>query len=175
MRRITLWLFSTVAALVLLFSYRTSTMGAGGGTVSAAVAATAAVPRPGATPDAPGGTADAPGGGTGTTGAAPTPTPGAATGSGTDGTYQGSLTQTRWGPIQVTITVTDGRIADVAVPTYPNGNHRDQEINSYALPELREATLAAQNADIDTVSGATVTSDGYKQSLQAAIDAAHLS
>jgi uncharacterized protein with FMN-binding domain len=60
------------------------------------------------------------------------------------------------------------------VPTYPSGNHRDEEINAYALPVLRQAVLDAQSAHIDTVSGATVTSDGYKQSLQAALDAAHL-
>ena len=77
--------------------------------------------------------------------------------------------------MQVTITVAGGKITDVAVPTYPNGNGRDQEINAYALPVLRQETLAAQGADIDTVSGATVTSDGYLESLQAALDAAHLS
>ena len=72
-------------------------------------------------------------------------------------------------------TVAGGKITDVAVPIYPNGNSRDEEINAYALPVLRQAVLDAQSANVDTVSGATVTSDGYKQSLQAAIDAAHLS
>jgi uncharacterized protein with FMN-binding domain len=76
--------------------------------------------------------------------------------------------------VQVSITVSDGKITDVAVPTYPNGNGRDQEINAYALPILRQETLSAQSAGIDSISGATVTSDGYKQSLQAALDAAHL-
>jgi uncharacterized protein with FMN-binding domain len=134
MRRITVWLLSTVAAVVLLFSYRTSTMGTG--------SAVAASPSDAAPVD-------------GTT-------------------YQGSVAQTRWGPVQVTITVADGRIVGVSVPTYPNGNGRDREINAYALPALTKATLAAQSADIDTVSGATVTSDGYKESLQSALDAAHL-
>jgi uncharacterized protein with FMN-binding domain len=144
MRRITLWLFSTVAALVLLFSYRTST---NSGIATTTAAATAA------------------------------PTPDTTSGSGTSSgskTYSGSVAQTRWGPVQVTITVTGGKITDVAVPTYPNGNHRDEEINAYALPVLTQETLSAQSADIDTVSGATVTSDGYKESLQAALDAAHL-
>jgi uncharacterized protein with FMN-binding domain len=159
MRRITLWLLSTVAAVVLAFSYRTSTMGAaGGGTV--AVAAPPTTGPTGTTDDA------------GSTGNATTPeTTGNA---GTAGTYAGSVVQTRWGPIQVTITVAGGKITDVAVPTYPSGNPRDQEINAYALPVLRQAVLDAQSAQIDTVSGATVTSDGYKQSLQAALDAAHL-
>jgi len=93
-------------------------------------------------------------------------------GSGT--TYKGSVVSTRWGDVQVTITVTDGKITDVAVPVYPSENHKDQEINAYALPVLRQETLEAQSADIDAVSGATVTSDGYIESLQAALDAAHL-
>jgi uncharacterized protein with FMN-binding domain len=158
MRRITLWLFSTVAAVVLLFSYRTST---GTGTLAAAPVAAAPAPD-------------------GTTGATPAPSPSSSgsSSSGTSGgskTYRGSVAQTRWGPVQVSITVTNGKITDVAVPTYPNGNGRDQEINAYALPILHDETLSAQNANIDGVSGATVTSDGYKQSLQAALDAAHLS
>ncbi len=158
MRRITLWLFSTVAALVLLFSYRTSTnQGA-----TAAAAATAEAPTGGAGP--------AP---TGTATPAPSSSSTSSTASGTR-TYTGSVAQTRWGPVQVTITVTDGKITDVAVPTYPNGNRRDKEINAYALPVLRQETLSAQSAEIDSVSGATVTSDGYKASLQAALDAAHL-
>lgn len=164
MRRVTLWLFSTIAAIVLLFSYRTSTDSA------AAPAAAATAP---ANP--------------GTTGAGPTPTPSTASpspspsassssssASGTK-TYTGSVAGTRWGDVQVVITVTDGKITDVQVPVFPNGNGRDQEINAYALPTLRQETLAAQGADIDTVSGATVTSDGYLQSLQSALDAAHLS
>jgi uncharacterized protein with FMN-binding domain len=158
MRRITLWLFSTVAALVLLFSYRTSTNSTG--TTDTAAAAPAPVIAP-TTPS----TSSAPT--TPSTSSAPTAT-------GTK-TYSGSVAPTRWGDVQVTITVTAGKITDVAVPTYPNGNGRDQEINAYALPTLRQETLTAQSAHINTVSGATVTSDGYLQSLQSALDAAHLS
>ena len=50
------------------------------------------------------------------------------------------------------------------------GNREDEQINSYALPVLVQETLDAQSADIDMVSGATVTSDGYLQSLQSALD-----
>jgi uncharacterized protein with FMN-binding domain len=71
------------------------------------------------------------------------------------------------------VTLSDGKITDVRALQYPDGNDRDQEINSYALPELHDQVLAAQSADIDGVSGATVTSLGYTQSLQAALDAAH--
>jgi uncharacterized protein with FMN-binding domain len=55
----------------------------------------------------------------------------------------------------------------------PSGNRRDAEINAYAVPQLRTEALAAQSAQIDVVSGATVTSEGYMESLQAALDSAH--
>ena len=160
MRRISLWLFSTVAAVVLLFSYRTSTdTSAQAG--AAPITIIEATPAPSTTSADP------------TTSPAPTTSPSTSTASAAK-TYTGSVASTRWGDVQVTITVADGKITDVAVPVYPTENHKDQEINAYALPVLRQETLAAQNADIDTVSGATVTSDGYLQSLQAALDAAHL-
>jgi uncharacterized protein with FMN-binding domain len=78
------------------------------------------------------------------------------------------------GPVQVEVTVEDGKVSDVSVPQYPDGNPRDQQINAYALPILVQETLDAQSADIDMVSGATVTSDGYRRSLQAALDEAGL-
>jgi uncharacterized protein with FMN-binding domain len=72
--------------------------------------------------------------------------------------------------VQVEITVANGKITTVNVPVYPTDNPKDQEINSHALPELIQETLDAQSANIDMVSGATVTSDGYLQSLQSALD-----
>jgi uncharacterized protein with FMN-binding domain len=89
-------------------------------------------------------------------------------------TFAGSVAHIRWGDLQVVITVAGGRITDIAVPVHPSGNHRDLEINAAALPRLRAAALAAQSADIDSVSGATFTSGGYRESLQAALDAARL-
>jgi uncharacterized protein with FMN-binding domain len=86
----------------------------------------------------------------------------------------GAVAQTRWGPVQVTITVANGKITAVDVPEYPDGNGRDKEINADALPTLIQRTLTAQNANIDMVSGATVTSTGYLQSLQSALDQAGL-
>lgn len=167
MRRVTLWFLGTVSALVLLFSYHTSTMGAAGaGTVASAPRPTAsapAAPAPDPAGAAPDPTAPA---------AAPAPTTPAATAAAR--TVTGSSVDTRWGPVQVQITVTGSRITDVQAVVYPDGNMRDQEINAQALPLLREAALAAQSAHIDAVSGATVTSEGYVSSLQAALDAAHL-
>lgn len=87
-------------------------------------------------------------------------------------TITGDTIQTRWGPVQVRITVKDGKLTEVTAVTYPTDNPRDQEINSYALPRLRSEALQAQSADIDTVSGATYTSEGYRQSLQSALDSA---
>ncbi|MDH6520339.1 uncharacterized protein with FMN-binding domain [Streptomyces sp. SAI-135] len=96
------------------------------------------------------------------------------TGSATTGTktVTGDTIQTRWGPVQVRVTIKDGRLTEVTAVTYPTGNPRDQEINSYAIPRLRSEALQTQSADIDTVSGATYTSDGYRQSLQSALDSA---
>lgn len=155
MRRITLWLFSTIAALVLLFSYRTSTTGSGSGP---AIAAAPATRHPTTTPPS---TAPRHG--------SPSKQPPAAK------TYTGDTAATRWGDVQVAITVTNGKITAVKVPVHPHENGRDREINAQALPILVQETLAAQSANIDAVSGATVTSNGYLQSLQSALDAAHLS
>lgn len=81
---------------------------------------------------------------------------------------------TRWGLVQVQITVADGKITKSEVLQVPWDNHEDQQINSYAVPILNDEAVAAQSADIDMVSGATVTSNGYVQSLQSAIDQANL-
>ena len=89
----------------------------------------------------------------------------------------------RWGPVQVTVvikktTTTIGkkktvakRITDVTA-TYPTEKHRSQEINSQAIPYLRQEVLTAQSARINIISEATMTSDAYAQSLQAALDQA---
>jgi uncharacterized protein with FMN-binding domain len=85
------------------------------------------------------------------------------------------VAQTRWGPVQVQITTAGGKITDVQVVEYPTENPRDQQINAVAVPQLVSETKDAQSADIDMVSGATVTSEGYLQSLQSALDQAGLS
>jgi uncharacterized protein with FMN-binding domain len=130
MRRITIWLFSTLSAVVLLFSYRTST-GAGAAPAGAAVAA---APR--------------------------------------GESFTGTPAHTRRGDVQVRITVAGGRITAVTVPVHPDTNDKDRAINAAALPTLIERTLRAQSARVQAVTGATVTSDGYRTSLQSALDAA---
>jgi uncharacterized protein with FMN-binding domain len=86
--------------------------------------------------------------------------------------FTGQAVDTRYGAVQVAITVSGGQITDVSVPQYPNTERRDEEINAQAIPILISETKSAQNAQIDMVSGATFTSDGYTQSLQSAIDQA---
>lgn len=87
-------------------------------------------------------------------------------------TVTGDSVDTRYGPVQVRITLENGKLTDVTAIAYPQDNPRDQEINSYAVPQLNRAALAAQSAQIDAVSGATYTSEGYQQSLQSALDSA---
>jgi len=183
-RRIVLWLMSTVTALVLLFGYHTSTSStasAGGQTslVTPVEAGTTPVTGSQGTPTAtspsaaptstPSTTASA-----GST-ASPAPTSGSGCSSSTvNTTVTGAVAQTRWGPVQVQLVVAGGKVTDVSVVQYPDGNPRDQEINAQALPILVQETLSAQSANIDMVGGATVTSDGYLQSLQSALDKAGL-
>ncbi len=157
MKRIVLWFLSTVSAVVLLFGYHTSTAGS---------AATVGAP----TSIVSGSTSSSSSGSSGSSGSS-SGTGSTSSKSGTSAkTLTGDVAQTRWGPVQVQLTVKGSTITKVDVLQYPNGNGRDAEINSYALPVLIQETMNQQNANIDMVSGATVTSDGYLQSLQSALD-----
>ena len=102
-----------------------------------------------------------------------TPTASAATGSSLkNGTYKGATSYTRFGNVQVSITVSGGKITAVNNLQLPQDDQRSAQISSYAGAQLQSQALAAQSANIDGVSGATYTSQGYAESLQAAIDAA---
>ena len=81
---------------------------------------------------------------------------------------------TRFGAVQVQITVSDGRINAADVLQVPWQDRHDQVINARAVPIYNSEAVDAQSADIDVVSGATVTWEGYTQSLQSAIDKAHI-
>jgi uncharacterized protein with FMN-binding domain len=151
MRRIVVAVMGTISGLVLLFSYHTSRNEG-----STAVAG----------PAASGGSASSSGSSNGSSSGS--------AGSTASGTYTGDSVMTRWGAVQVQITVADGKITAAEAVAYPQANPRDRQINAYALPVLAQEATKAQSADIDAVSGATVTSDGYIQSLQSAIDRAHL-
>jgi uncharacterized protein with FMN-binding domain len=84
----------------------------------------------------------------------------------------GQEAQTQYGPVQLQVTFSGKKITSINVLEYPTDTTRDQEINSYALPQLNQEAMAAQSAHIDVISGATYTSEGYQQSLQSAIDKA---
>jgi len=84
----------------------------------------------------------------------------------------GPVVQTRWGPVQVAAVISQGKICDVRAVVVPSSHTRSTAINSRAVPILRQRVLAAQSAAFDTVSGATVTSEGYRSSLQAILNAA---
>ncbi|MCM2430453.1 FMN-binding protein [Streptomyces sp. RKAG337] len=85
-------------------------------------------------------------------------------------TVDGDTIQTRFGPVQVRITLTGAKITAVTVLQVPDENGRDQEIAEFSVPQLTQEALDAQSAGIDTVSGATYTSEGYIRSLQSALD-----
>ncbi|MGZ4456713.1 MAG: FMN-binding protein [Nocardioides sp.] len=152
MRRIVLWLLSTISVVVLLFGYHTSTSGP-----SAAQSSAFSAEAPATAGSATSGT-----------------TKKAAKKGPAKKTVAGATAQTQWGPVQVQITTQAGKITNVDMLQYPQGNSQDDAINSYALPILMQSTLQAQSAQIDMVSGATITSTGYLQSLQSAIDQAGL-
>ncbi|TDN42851.1 FMN-binding protein [Curtobacterium flaccumfaciens] len=118
--------------------------------------------------------------GTGSTGGPSTGSTGSGTGgssaggSTTSGTFAGDTTQTQYGPVQVQITVANGTITDVTALQLTDQGGRSVQISQQAAPILRQEALQAQSAQIQSVSGATFTSQGYTTSLQSAIDKAGL-
>jgi uncharacterized protein with FMN-binding domain len=90
------------------------------------------------------------------------------------GTFDGTTAQTQYGPVQVEIVVSAGTITDVKALQLTDQGGRSVEISNEAAPILRTEALSAQSADIQSVSGATYTSQGYVTSLQAALDTAGL-
>jgi uncharacterized protein with FMN-binding domain len=149
MRRVILAIVATAIGLVFLLSFKTHTQSALG-----SPAAALGTPTPGAgTP------------GTGT----PASSAGAA---GAAKTVTGEAIGTIYGPVQVRITVKGGKITAVTATEYPQESPRDYQINSYAIPALNQETLQASSAGIDSISGATYTSQGYIGSLQNALDQA---
>jgi uncharacterized protein with FMN-binding domain len=145
MKRAILAIAGTVSGLVLLLGFKTHPAG-----------------------QAAGGVTDT------STGTTTGPSPSAASSAGSSGTrtVQGSTIDTQWGPVQLQVTLTDGKITKVTALQLPDGNQRDREINDFAVPQLTQEALSAQSARIDAVSGATYTSDGYIRSLQSALDKA---
>ena len=172
MRKIIVAVMSTISGLVLLFSYHTSTNSQAAeatepttdtGTEQSAASTPNAAEASGTAPAASKSASES-----------PAASESSAAASGDSGTYTGAAVETHWGTVQVQITVVDGKVTKAVAVEYPNENPKDRQINAYAIPKLNVAVVAAQSAQIDAISGATVTSDGYIESLQSAIDAAHL-
>ena len=96
----------------------------------------------------------------------------AATTKAKSGTFLGSAAQTRFGAVQVAVTVKSGKITKVAVPVYPTSQMRDQQINSQAIPMLVQEVLQVQSSNIQGVGGASYTSQGFYSSLVSALSKA---
>jgi len=113
-----------------------------------------------------------------TTTTTPKATPAATTAApkpaGVSRTFTGASANTVYGPVQVQITVSNGKITNAVALTYPTGSFRDQQINQQAIPYLIQETLAAQSANIQGVGGASYTSQGWVDSLQSALNKAGL-
>jgi uncharacterized protein with FMN-binding domain len=157
--------FLTAAGLALLLSFKTPetsnlTLNQGGNTAFDNSA--------GSTSGVAGGTTSGSGTGSGTGGSSSTTTSGSA--SSYTGTVTGQAVQIPFGTVQVQVTVQSGRITDVQAVQMPGGDRHTSEISSYVAPRLRTAVLQAQSAQINAISGATYTSEGYIQSLQSALD-----
>ncbi|WP_329069906.1 FMN-binding protein [Streptomyces sp. NBC_01429] len=112
--------------------------------------------------------------GTATASPAPgaSPRAGASTAGGTGGTYTGDPVNTQYGTVQVSATVRAGKLTAVKILQAPSGDGHSRRIADYAVPRLNQEALAAHSAHIDSVSGASYTSQGYIDSLQSALDKA---
>lgn len=110
--------------------------------------------------------------GAGTRAAAATSAPGSIAAASAARTATGTLIDTFYGPVQVRVTMNGGKITSIVAVALPTGG-RSGRIAQYAEPILQAEALAAQSANIDFVSGATYTSDGYQRSLQSALDQLH--
>jgi uncharacterized protein with FMN-binding domain len=160
MKRVLFTLAATVAGLVALLDFKShgKPLALTGGLPSA-VAPTSAAPTASSAPPT----------------SARTPrrrTSSSATPTSTTLKYNGDAVDTPYGIVQVAVTVSGTHIDKVAFVRLDAFDGRSQEINSQAAPILLQETISAQSAQIDTVSGATYTSDGYVQSLQSALDKA---
>ena len=92
--------------------------------------------------------------------------------AGSSGTFQGDTSYTRWAPVQVEITVADGKVTNVSTLQYPSGDRKSMNISNQVLPWLQQEALRAQSANITGISGATYTSTGFITSLASALQKA---
>lgn len=89
-----------------------------------------------------------------------------------DGTFTGNAAETPFGTVQVAAVISGGKISDINFLQLPSDQRESQQVSSYAKPYLKQAALSKQGAKIDFVSGATSTTYGFEESLQAALNQA---
>jgi uncharacterized protein with FMN-binding domain len=153
----------TALALVLLGNFKTPD--ASGVALASTVAAPGGAPAGATTPTSTSTTS-------GTAASAGTGGPSTTTVSSATATYTGTAIQTRYGAVQVQVTISSGKITGVTTLQAPSGVPHSSSISAAATPVLASEALTAQSAKIDTLSGATFTSQGYLASLQSALDQA---
>lgn len=89
-----------------------------------------------------------------------------------DGSYRGDSYDAYYGNVQVQVTVKSGKITDVNFLDYPSDRRTSQMINEQAMPILKQEVIKSQSANVNTVSGATMTSEAFLQSLKSALSKA---
>jgi uncharacterized protein with FMN-binding domain len=94
--------------------------------------------------------------------------------SSSEKTVTGNAISTRYGNVQLKVTTSGGQITKIEAVQLPSSDPKSSEISSFAVPQLSQSALTAQSANVNVVSGATYTSDGYKTALQSALDKAGL-
>ncbi len=107
-----------------------------------------------------------------TNGSPNTQTSSASQGSYKNGTYTGPQVNVFLGYVQVQVIIQNGQISNVQFLQYPNDRLTSVQINSYAMPYLEQEAIQAQSANVNMISGATLTSEGFIQSLQSALSQA---
>lgn len=104
--------------------------------------------------------------------AEPAPAPAPVTPTVADGTYDGAVVNTRYGTVQVQAVIAGGQIVDVIAVKLTDADRKSEAISAQVAPMVHDEVLAAQSAHVANISGGTYTTQGYLQSLQAALDAA---
>ncbi len=89
-----------------------------------------------------------------------------------DGTYNGPVVDVNWGYVQVQATIQSGRVSNVQFLQYPSDRRTSVRINSIADPMLDQEAIQAQSANVNIITGATLTSEGFQLSLQDALNQA---
>jgi uncharacterized protein with FMN-binding domain len=168
MKRAVATFVATIAGLVLLLDFKTHASRLSSQTALGTAASSTPVPENSpvaSSPPTPGVTSAAP----------PANSPAAATSApaapaAAKRAVTGASVRTHYGDVQVQVVYSGNQITDVVPLRLPDSNSLDQEIDQQAVPILIQETLDAQGANIQAVSGATYTSDGYIRSLQSALD-----